>query len=97
VRYQINTYFSEHIIALRFGADELVKFDTRNFFAPESVVMEGAIKRWAARRKTALSVRPSSKTIAADASGQYDLTPAGIEDLARKVRGFCVSEFAGNG
>lgn len=46
-----------------------------------SVVMEEEIKRWTARRKSALVLESiQGKTTVAEASRQYDLTPSEIED-----------------
>jgi transposase-like protein len=45
-----------------------------------SVVMEEEIKRWTARRKSALVLEIiQGKTSVAEASRQFDLTPAEIE------------------
>ena len=46
-----------------------------------SAVMEEDIKRWTARRKSALVLEViQGKTTVAEASRQFDLTPAEIED-----------------
>lgn len=46
-----------------------------------SVVMEEEIKRWTARRKSALILEIiQGKTTVAEASRQYDLTPSEIQD-----------------
>ena len=46
-----------------------------------SVVMEEEIKRWTARRKSALMLEIiQGKTTVAEASRQYDLTPSEIQD-----------------
>ena len=46
-----------------------------------SAMMEGAIKRWTARRKSALVMEIlQGKTTVAEASRQFDLTPSEIED-----------------
>jgi transposase-like protein len=45
-----------------------------------SVVMEEEIKRWTARRKSALVLEIiQGKTTVAEASRQFDLTPAEVE------------------
>ncbi|GAP66610.1 IS3 family transposase orfA [Mizugakiibacter sediminis] len=46
-----------------------------------STVMDEEIKRWTARRKSSLVLEIiQGKTTVAEASRQYDLTPAGIEE-----------------
>ena len=46
-----------------------------------SVVMDEEIKRWTARRKSALILEIiQAKTTVAEASRQYDLTPSEIQD-----------------
>ena len=55
-----------------------------------SVVMDEEIKRWTARRKSALILKIiQGKTTVAEASRQYDLTPEYVRLIAE-------SEFNGN-